>query len=401
MVTTLFALLVVGGVCLYVMTSEERMRAARTVLLTARQVYDAIRLRRSALEPFHAALRARTAWPFVSIALVALNAAIFLGMLFGAGAVGDPDTLVRWGASVGPLTTHGEWLRLVSALFVQPGFFGFVISVFVIVQIGFVVERIVGHFAFALAYLGAGVLAGLVTLAEHPLAVHAGAVGPILGIYGLLIVVAAAAAIQRWTVAVPLSAAKSFAPGAVVLFVYAIAVGIDLSAVMVALAAGGACGLIATVRVGDDKPPTWRIAAAAVAVAVAAVIVAYPLHPVIDVRPEVERVVASEDRTAESYRTAVDRFRRGRVPIEALTRLIDRTIVPELETTDRRLRALTGVAPEHEALLADAERYVQLRSQSWRLRSQGLRTTDMAMLGKAEGTQRAALDALDRVRHAF
>ena len=48
-------------------------------------------------------------------AIAALNALVFVGMIFGRGALADPQTIVAWGGSFGPRTTNGEWWRLITS----------------------------------------------------------------------------------------------------------------------------------------------------------------------------------------------------------------------------------------------------------------------------------------------
>jgi hypothetical protein len=161
--------------------------------------------------------------------------------------------------------------------------------------------------------------------------------------------------------------------------------------------------------------------------AVVAVAAAIPLRGIADVKPEIERVVALEELTASAYKTAADRFKNGRITAEALAQLIDRTIVPQLKAADARLKELHKVPPEHQPLVADAEEYLRLRSESWRLRAYGLRKTnraptreagrtapasaesprlraeaqhraDMVTLGNAEGAERASLEAFQKLR---
>ena len=116
-----FLLIVLGGFAFYVMTPEERARLVRALLAAIRHLkYTAIQ-RRPTREAFHDALRARTRWVLVTPALVALNATIFTFMLFGPGALSDPETLVGWGGNFGPRTTNGEWWRLVTTMFVHSG----------------------------------------------------------------------------------------------------------------------------------------------------------------------------------------------------------------------------------------------------------------------------------------
>ena len=56
------------------------------------------------LEAFDQTLRARTRIAIVTPVLIAVNVCVFIGLLFGHGAISDPATQVAWGASVGPRT---------------------------------------------------------------------------------------------------------------------------------------------------------------------------------------------------------------------------------------------------------------------------------------------------------
>jgi hypothetical protein len=154
-----------------------------------------------------------------------------------------------------------------------------------------------------------------------------------------------------------------------------------------------------------------------------------PLRGIADVRPELASIVALEDQTSHVYQTAADQFRRGRLTAEGLAGVIEQSIMPQLQAADVRLKSLTRVPTENQPLVADAQEYVKLRSESWHLRAEGLRKAaaptvrkvsrtdresdeswrmrtesqyrgNLAMLGKAEGTERASLAALERVKSA-
>ncbi|HEX7136261.1 MAG TPA: hypothetical protein VF219_00370, partial [Vicinamibacterales bacterium] len=91
------------------------------------------------------------------------------------------------------------------------------------------------------------------------------------------------------------------------------------------------------------------------------------------------------------------------------------------------IKSLSDVPTEHQQLVADAEEYLRLRTQSWLLRAEGLRRTNtvtlrkvtkteresdeswrlraesqyrgnMVTLGKAESAERASLSALERIK---
>jgi len=107
---------------------------------------------------FRESLRARTRRLLATPALIAINVMVVAGMLLGAAAIGDPDTLMAWGASLGPRTTNGEWWRLVTSAFVHTGTLHLLVSAAVLFQLGAVLERLVGRLAFAGVYVFAGVL---------------------------------------------------------------------------------------------------------------------------------------------------------------------------------------------------------------------------------------------------
>ncbi|MBI4487366.1 MAG: hypothetical protein HY655_15285, partial [Acidobacteria bacterium] len=72
------------------------------------------------------------------------------------------------------------------------------------------------------------------------------------------------------------------------------------------------------------------------------------------IRPEIARIVAIEERTANLYGAAVGRFTSGRISVERLIDTIDRAVTPELQAATARIRTLDGVAPEHEPLVESA-----------------------------------------------
>jgi membrane associated rhomboid family serine protease len=423
-VLLILALLVVVGVVLRAMLPAERLRLGRAVIAFLGQAKEEATRRGPKSERLRTALRSRTRWPLVTPALVVLNVTIFVFMLLGSGALNDPGTLVGWGGNFGPRTANGEWWRLVTSMFVHAGILHLLINVVALLQIGLILERLVGPLTFAAMYVAAGVFAGLVSLSTHPIAVSIGASGAIFGLYGLLLASSIWSALPRSSVTIPLTTVKRLGPAAAVFVLYHLwSDSLATLAELTSLVAGFVYGLVLARGISDHKPPVRRVAVAMGATVVIVVAFAIPLRGVIDVRPEIERLVAVEDRTAGAYQAAVDRFKKGRITAEALSQLIDRTIVPELQAADARLKALNKVPEEHQPLVAGAEEYVRLRSESWRLRAEGLRTANtvpktakteraanvqaearyratMRTLGQAEATERESLEALQKIRPA-
>ena len=192
------------------------------------------------------------------------------------------------------------------------------------------------------------------------------------------------------------------------------------------LAAGSCYGLVLARGIADRKPAARRVA---IAMAATAVIIrrSQPSLCAESLTSGRKSNATSRPKIARPVLigAAVDRFRKGRISAEALVLLIDRSIVPELEVADARLKALNRVPKEHQPLVAGAEEYVRLRSESWRLRAEWLRKVSvvskteatervsggnsgaearykatMRTLGKAESTERASLAVLERIRPA-
>jgi membrane associated rhomboid family serine protease len=435
----LLVILVLGGYALYSMTPDERTRLKERLVATAWRARDEAARRHAEPEPFRDALRERTPWPLVMPALVAVNVFVFLMMGWGST---EQETLIGWGASFGPRTTNGEWWRLVASMFVHTGMFQLLVNCAALAQLGLILERLVGHITFGAVYLAAGVLASLVSLSDYPMATSVGASGAIFGLYGLLLASAAWTAITRPSapvdepqpasmstfgfsdaprtdrseaaatsedrsfnaaespgVTMTLTAARRLAPIAAVFFLYNLVSGaLGSGAEIAGFAAGFICGVVLTRGVSASTPPVPRVAITMAVTVVVAVASAVPLRGVADVRPEISRVLAVEERTSSTYQTAVSQFKLGTVNAEALALVIERKITPELHAMQARLKTLGRVPPEHQPLLANAEEYLKLRDESWRLRAAALHKSSMPALRKAESAERASLEALERIK---
>jgi membrane associated rhomboid family serine protease len=402
-VGTILLLVIIIGVVLRTTTAEERARFVRRVRAFIQSVKEARDRYFPEDEAFRETLHARTRRAFVTTAILAASAANSVFMLLEPGPLGEPATLVAWGGSVGPLTTNGEWWRLATAILVHTSTLQLLINMIGLSQPGMMLERIVGHVAFGAVYVAAGALAHVVALAAHPMGVTTGASGAVFGVYGLLLALLTSDVLGRSAVRVPLRAVKRLAPACGLFVLYGVTKGFeygDAAGLIVGLTGGLFLVRDTTVR----KPEMRRVAAAVGATMALAIVIvnvtAFPLQGVTDVRPEIEHVIAIERHTASAYDIAVDRFRRGRITAEELSRLIEQTIAPELQAAHSRIGALEHIPDEHRPLVDGARRYFELRDDSWRLRAQGLNRASMATLREADIKERAALDALEKIRPA-
>lgn len=395
----LIFLAILGGTIWYFLTVNERERVKRTAIEALQGARAATARERRKTEAFAEALRERTRFALLTPTLIVLHVIVFCFMASASGAIGSPESLIEWGASFGPRTTNGEWWRLLTSLSVHAGFFALLINIVALFQVGVILERLVGHLAFATVYLVAGMLASIISLLADPLAVIAGASGAMFGIYGLMLAAMFWSLLQRSPLTVPWAAVKPLGPVATVFLLYHLVFGSMIGAAYAAsFAVGFGCGLVLAREVRDHKPETRQLAVTMATTLVIVTLLAVPIAGIADVRPEIARIVAAEERAAGAYEKAVRRFTIGAVGADVLATQIDRTIVPELEEAAARLKKIGKVPPEHQPVVASAEKYLTLRQESWRLRSRALRLSSLPMFRKADRKEWQALEILRDLR---
>ena len=287
----------------YLAIATSQLRQLRAAAATPRPDYDA----------FVSALRERTPRLVVVPAIIALNAIVLAGMLFGAGSLADPATYLAWGANLGTRTTNGEWWRLLTAMFLHGGLFLLMLDALVLLQVGAIVERLVGRAALAAVYIAAGVMAGLHHVSAHPVDLGISTAGAIFSVYGL------AAACMVWqrvrpaAVTIPATAMKRIGiVGIVFLFLNAIA-GFATASELTGFAIGAGCGAVVGWRAGDRMPGMRVVGATAAACLLAVVAYAIPLRSIADVKPAVDRVRVTEARTAAAFKAGVEQVARQRM----------------------------------------------------------------------------------------
>ncbi|MEO5742469.1 MAG: rhomboid family intramembrane serine protease [Vicinamibacterales bacterium] len=355
----LLLILVFLGVALYFMTPVERTRLLRVILAALRNVKDAVALEGVQCDPFLDALRARTPRVIATPLLIVLSTAIFV---------------------------HSPVLDLF-------------VSAVCLLQIGLILERLVGRLAFTTVYVASGVAAGIASLSVSPGGMSVGASESVLGMYGLLFVTSIWSTIHRSSLTIPLNVTKRLAPIAAIFVLYKLTTtGLANAAELSALVCGLVGGIVIARDVNERTPQIRRLATAMATVVTvvtlyAAIVVHRPLNEAMDVRPEIDRVIAVEGRTARLYEQEVDRFRRGRITSAALADVIEKAIVPELHVVAGRLRALQDVSPEHQRLVATADTFLKLRDESWQLRAVALHKSDMQGLRRADSKELASREA--------
>lgn len=365
MIHYLFLILGLVGAVLYFMTAAERTRLFRVILAGLHYVKDAVALEGLQCAPFFDTLRARNPRVIAMPALVVLSTIVF----------------VRWPAL---------------DLFV---------SAVCLWQIGLILERLVGPLAFTTVYVASGIAAAVVNLSLSSGGMSVGPSGSVLGMYGLLLVTSISSVIHGSNLTIPLNVTKRLAPVAAIFVLYmAASTGLWNGPSLAAFVCGIVGGIVVARDVNEGTPQIRRLATAMVTVLTvvtlyALIAVRPPLNETVDVRPEIDRVLAVESRTATLYDKEVERFRSGRITRAALAAVIEKTIVPELHLVAGRLRALRDVPPEQQPLVASAETFLKLRDESWRVRAAALHKSDMRGLRQADSKEQASREAFHRLNN--
>jgi rhomboid protease GluP len=125
----------------------------------------------------------------VTQVLLGINVAVFLGMALATGSVIEfsGQDLVHWGANWGPRTLSGQWIWLVTYMFLHGGVMHIAFNMWCLWDLGSLCESLYGRWTFASIYLLTGIAGGIASVAWNPGALSVGASGAIFGLAGALI----------------------------------------------------------------------------------------------------------------------------------------------------------------------------------------------------------------------
>ncbi len=136
-------------------------------------------------------LNPHNAKPVVAIAILAINALLFIAMVASGVPLMEPgaDAIFKWGGNYGPATVAGEPWRLLTSIFIHIGVIHILFNSYALYIVSVTLEPMLGKLRFLAAYLCTGVLASMASVwwhADEPL-VSAGASGAIFGLFGVIL----------------------------------------------------------------------------------------------------------------------------------------------------------------------------------------------------------------------
>ena len=130
----------------------------------------------------------KTKKPILTYLLIGINIIIFALMyIFGKGSE-DTNTLIKFGANYAPLTTSGQYFRLITSAFLHIGFIHLICNMYALYVVGPNIESFYGKGKGLVIYLYSAIMGSLFALVLSPSnVVLAGASGAIFGLFGALL----------------------------------------------------------------------------------------------------------------------------------------------------------------------------------------------------------------------
>ncbi|HET9131938.1 MAG TPA: rhomboid family intramembrane serine protease, partial [Terriglobia bacterium] len=278
--------------------------------------------------------------PFVLI--LGINVIVFIVMAARGVGPMEPKVsdLLKWGANFGPRTTSGEWWRLLSSTFIHIGLLHLVFNMFVLIQIGPLMQTLMGRKEFTIAYFISGFAGSLASLIWHPYVVSAGASGAIFGLYGALL---GFALVQRRKM--PWNALSGLVASATLFIGYNVIYGLaqpqtDMAAHAGGLVGGFVCslGLCASMPGGGAGRAIRNFAVTAVA-AILMVVVAKQIPHSIDLQAELKQFSELESRTVKKLTSAQADLGNGKIKGNDFAKLVDEEVLPDWIAEQNRMNS--------------------------------------------------------------
>lgn len=330
-----------------------------------------------ATRKFFASLAAYTPHAFITPTIIVANVVVFI--LMAATGINPLAPTIQgvldWGANFGPKTMDGEWWRLFTCMFLHFGIIHIGFNMWVLFDVGRLVERLVGNLGFALIYVASGLMGSLASLAWNPTVVSAGASGAVFGAVGALL---GFIVIRHDTVPVEIlkSLRGSFGAFLVYNLVFGMVVpGIDMAAHVGGLAMGFVGGLICSqpltpaVKIGR----WWRNGVVLVAgiASVLAAVYALPEAP-----PDVGDELAEFGRLELVAINELDNLLSDGLPDDKLADGVEQRVLPIWGECRRCIDVAMDAPLADQEYLSNVAEYIDVRSLSCQVLVNGLREQD-------------------------
>ena len=364
----------------------------REVLGLGAQEADAMRDR---LTAFDRQLKEATPRTVVTYGLIAVNLLAFVAMMASVYPESSPSlkTLIRWGANYGPQTLAGQWWRLFSCVFVHAGILHLFFNLWVLRDLGRLVERFTGNFAFLLLYLFAGTLGSIASLYTHPEVTSVGASGAIFGLLG-----ATLAFVVRCRGLVPREVLKALWASGSAFLVFNLAFGVMIPGIDVAAHVGGLVGgflggFVVSLSLAEDRSVVrWARHAALVGCGILTVVLVmrFPPEAPLDIEDFFSRLTEVEQTVFRSYNGMVQQAKAGDIGDEEFLRRLDSEVLTPWIAAEDGMKALGKPSTRQGMAIDRLHAYMQQRRESWEALRRAVEKNDPAAMNEHQQKWRKA-----------
>lgn len=306
----------------------------------------------------------------VTRVIVVANLAVFALMAFGTGELFSPDaeTLRAWGSNCGPLTLDDQWWRVLTSMFVHVGIIHVGFNMWILWDIGHLVERLVGNIGFLVLYVVSGVFGSVASVYWNPHVNSAGASGAVFGVFGALM-----GFILLRGDSVPKSILGRLRSSGLTFLAINLAIGfsirwIDNAAHIGGLAAGFVCGVLMSHPL-DRVTGTSRLLRNVSTAAIGAIGTLVALHFAPDAPDDVLARLSDFSTTERSVLdklgTAWQRWENGRITEDEFAGVVEVDVLPPWREARQELDGLNNVQSNQEHVLLKLRKYVQAREEAW------------------------------------
>jgi rhomboid protease GluP len=348
------------------------------------------------IRAFNTQLFPHTPRLYVAYALIVANVLVFAIETVAGVSPTKPlvADLVKWGGDFGPLTTHGQWWRLVTCTFVHAGILHLAMNMYVLFSIGPFLERLLGNIPFLVLYLFAGICGSIVSLVHAPSIVSIGASGAIFGLYGAL-----AGFLLRSKGTLPKELLQQLLRTAGAFVIYNVLFGLAVSGLDQAAHAGGLIGgFLGGLLLGhpiDAAGFAGRARRSVMLAAVGALLVAAAILFIpksVDFVEEMKQFVTFDRTSNERVNALEQQLGKGQLTLPAWGDRVESEVVQPWLADKERLQKLRVDGPMSKFRDRMAQ-YSDLRARSLREYIKGKRDHDAASAARSTALQ-AELDTL-------
>jgi len=316
--------------------------------------------------------------------MIVVNVAVFFSTASSFSSSPDVEMLVDLGANYGPRTLDGQWWRLFTATWLHGGLMHLAFNVWMLWQLGGLLERLLGKIEFTVVYLASGMFGCLISLWFHPDRVCVGASGAIFGILGALF-----AFLVHHSKSISPESVSKLRNGGLIFLAYNTVLAlfvdsIDLAGHLGGLMVGFATGLVViplTRKTLSIRLTGNLFAVVGIAVALFAAVHLMPSAPP-DFFHEISRFRAVEQTCIEQYDSAAQRHMAREISNRTFSQILDRDVLrPWCEAKERVLVMSNGSGPQAQ-FMSKLTDYVDARYKSWKALSAGIRAGDKQKLAR-------------------